>query len=346
MNILIRTDASVEIGTGHVMRCLTVAQEMHKYGHQVTFVMRNLYGHLANLVKQHGFSVKMIHYIGDFKLEEDVRETKGFLLKKMYDICVVDHYSIDIDWEEEIRPYVKKIIAIDDLANRHHDCDLLLDQNMVRNYLKRYDELIPKHCEKLLGPRYLVLREEFIKVRQMAKPKNGQISRLLVFMGGSDPTGETEKVLRAIDEFDTSFPQIDVVVGAANPNKEFIRTFCKKLELSYHCQINYLATLMSKADFSIGAGGSTSWERCYLGLPSSSTIVANNQIEATEEASRLGLLFNLGNHKNVTIETYKFLLMNLEHMEQELQSMSRLGLSFTESPEGPSSWVERMLEMW
>ncbi|MGG1481162.1 UDP-2,4-diacetamido-2,4,6-trideoxy-beta-L-altropyranose hydrolase [Bacillus smithii] len=346
MNVLIRTDASVQIGTGHVMRCLTIAREMRKRGHQITFAMRNLQGHLAGVVKKQGFHVEMLHYEGDFQFEKDVMKTRQLFLRQDYDICVVDHYWIDEKWEKMIHPFVKRLIVIDDLANRSHDCEILLDQNVVSNYEHRYDHLVPKYCKKLLGPKYLILREEFTRIRKKIIPRKGDVRNLLIFMGGSDPTGETLKVMKAFENFDASFYHVDVVVGQANPDREAVRTYCEKFGFAYHCQIDYLASLMAKADFSIGAGGSTTWERCYVGLPSSSTIVADNQVEATKMAARLGVVINLGWHEKVTSQTYEKLLNQIIEQKETIQKMSMNGLQLTENPDGPNPWVNQMLEMW
>lgn len=133
------------------------------------------------------------------------------------DICIIDYYDIDINWEKKIRPYVNKIIVIDDLANRRHDCDVLLNQNLTKNDKTRYDDLVPNDCKKLLGIEYFLMREEFAMERKNLRQRTGELHRLLVFMGGSDPTNETLKVLQALQETSHPFSQIDVVVGKSNP---------------------------------------------------------------------------------------------------------------------------------
>lgn len=323
MKILIRTDASVSIGSGHVMRCLTIASELRKKGHEVLFYMKQLPGHLISLVESQGFIV-----MNEFCT---------------VDLCIIDHYGIDELWEKSIRPFVKKIVVIDDLANRVHDCDVLLDQNVVPDYETRYDLLVPKHCVKLLGPKYLIMRDEFMEQRKQIRNRTGEVRRLLVFMGGTDPTGETMKVLRALEY--CTFEWIDVVVGNGNPNRQQIQSICEEQGFHYHCQIDYIASLMAQADFSIGAGGSTTWERCYVGLPSSSTIVAENQLVATETASALGAVLNIGWHEQVTVETYKKLLLSLSGRGDELRQMSKNGLKLTDNPDGANPWLERILEV-
>lgn len=322
MDVLIRTDASITIGSGHVMRCLTIAKLLRDRGCRVTFMMEPLTGNLIEFVEAKGFSV-----VQEFKPVE---------------ICIIDHYGIDETWECSIRSDVKKIVVIDDLANRCHDCDVLIDQNMVPDFERRYDLLVPEHCVRLLGPKYLIVREEFIRGRQSARVREGNIESLLIFMGGSDPTNETMKVLAAMD--DVKFHQVNVVVGASNEMKTKIEVLCAESGYQFHCQVDYMATLMDEADFSIGAGGSTTWERCYLGLPSSSTVVASNQLVATETAASLGAVWSLGWHEEVTVNTYKQFIQSLHVRRGEWKNMSERGIKLTQS-ERPNPWVDTIMEL-
>ncbi|MEG0259813.1 MAG: UDP-2,4-diacetamido-2,4,6-trideoxy-beta-L-altropyranose hydrolase [Lysinibacillus sp.] len=324
MKIVIRADASIHIGSGHVMRCLTIAKALRKKGNEVCFLMKELPGNMRDFVGSQGFTV-----ITDMQRA---------------DICLIDHYDIDIGWEGKVRTFVNKIVVIDDLANRQHDCDLLLDQNVVPNFAQRYDDLVPVHCVKLLGASYLIMREEFIRERNRLEIKTGKINRLLIFMGGSDPTSETMKVLSALAQYPV-FRHIDIVVGNSNPHRTEIKHICEKRGYHFHCQIDYMASLMRKADFSIGAGGSTMWERCFVGLPSSSTVVAENQHISTETAAGLGAVWNLGWHEQVTVDTYKRLLRSLDSNRDLLKNMRNAGLKLTAQPGGENSWLDAILEV-
>lgn len=317
--IIIRTDASVDIGSGHVMRCLTIAHNLKREGCNVRFWMEPHTGNLIDYVAQQGY--------------ETISKAE------QADLYIIDHYEIDMEWEQSIRPYTKKLMVIDDLA-RAHDCDLLLDQNVVPNFEVRYDELVPKRCIKLLGPKYLIMREEFIEARQQIRQRNQNIQRLLVFMGGTDPTNETLKILTALEEL--TFAHVDVVVGNGNVNKENIEQICHKRNYHYHCQISYMAQLMQQADFSIGAGGSSMWERCYVELPSSSTIVADNQLITTNYANQLGAVINLGWHEEVTVDTYKNLLNGLG--EIDVERFKKIGLQLTATPQ-PNDWLSHIMEL-
>lgn len=316
MDVIIRTDASVAIGSGHVMRCLTIAKKLQQAGCSVRFWMEPLEGHLIDYVAAQGF--------------------KNLAGPQQADLYIVDHYGLGGEWEQSIRPFTKKLAVIDDLAREHH-CDLLLDQNVVPHYETRYDGKVPDHCVKLLGPKYLMMRDEFIEARQQMQSRNITVKRLLVFMGGTDPTNETMKILQALEG--VHFEHVDVVVGNSNPYKHEIEAICNERGYAFHCQIDYMAQLMLQADFAIGAGGATMWERCYVGLPSSATIVADNQRETTEFAASLGVVENLGWHEQVAVETYKQLLANLN-----VGDMSSKGLALTQN-DRPNAWLHELLEL-
>lgn len=307
------------------MRCLTIADALRERDCRVLFMMEELPGNLIGLVQSKGFEV--------------VHEFQSA------DLCIVDHYGIDEQWEQSIRPFVGKIVVIDDLANRRHDCDLLLDQNVVPDFRIRYDALVPDHCVRLLGPTYLIMRDEFVQQREQVRERSGNVERLLIFMGGTDPTNETMKILQALQIINMEFVHVDVVVGGGNPSRVEIADICAYEGYHFHCQIDYMASLMAQADFAIGAGGSATWERCYVGLPSSSTIVAENQIITTEKAASLKAVWNIGWHEEVTVATYRRLLSDLVGRQKELYVLSENGLKLTESRYGPNPWLEKIMEL-
>ncbi|MEK8196577.1 UDP-2,4-diacetamido-2,4,6-trideoxy-beta-L-altropyranose hydrolase [Lysinibacillus sp. FSL M8-0134] len=316
MKVIIRTDASIQIGSGHVMRCLTIAKNLRNHGCKVFFWMEHLEGNLIDFVAQEGFL--------------------NITSAQQADLYIIDHYQIGEKWERSMYQYAKKIVVIDDLA-REHVCDLLIDQNVVSHFNTRYDRKVPEHCVKLLGPKYLIMREEFIRERGQLRQRGDKVERILVFMGGSDPTNETMKILNALET--SNFKHIDIVVGNNNLLKEQIEVICKKQKYHYHCQINYMANLMQLADFAIGAGGSTLWERCYIGLSSSSTIVADNQRETTIYAGQLGVTINLGWHEQVTADTYRKLLDDIQ-----VEGMGNKGLELT-SNKLSNAWLYEIMEL-
>ncbi|MED4877004.1 UDP-2,4-diacetamido-2,4,6-trideoxy-beta-L-altropyranose hydrolase [Anoxybacillus geothermalis] len=317
MNVVFRVDSSVTIGTGHVMRCLTLAKQLKQKNVNISFICRDLEGNLINFIKDHGFAVYVLPKIrinetdnnDTFKWykenwKQDVRETLNIIKAQIrsIDFFIIDHYGIDEKWESKLKPFTKKLMVIDDLANRKHVCDFLLDQNLYLNYQERYKNLVPPECKQLLGPNYVLLREEFIEASHQSRIRNGEIHNILVFFGGTDPTNETVKALDALALLDNNI-KVNVVVGSSNKRKDEIQEYCDRYSnFFFHCQVSNMAELMNEADLAIGAGGTTTWERCYLGLPSITIIVADNQIELTDAVSQFGATINLGFSHEVTSE--------------------------------------------
>ena len=202
-----------------------------------------------------------------------------------------------------MRKQFSRIFVIDDLANRRHDCDILLDQNIYEQE-PPYRNLIPEDAMQLLGPHYVLLRKEFAVLRSEVGIRE-KVENILVFFGGSDPTNETRKALAALDEVmkrSGRLLKVDVVVGSSNPFKENIKLYCDSLMFTFHCQINYMAELMARADLAIGGGGTVTWERYALGLPSICWSIADNQKNNLEVGCNLGALQYLGEKEKVTHE--------------------------------------------
>lgn len=334
MHICIRVDSSIQLGTGHVMRCLTLADQLRQHECEVTFIMRELPGHLCQYVENKGYKVlKLPHVVQDFDWEEDAKQTIAVLkcIGEKIDWLIVDHYSIDIQWELKLRTYVNRIMVIDDLANRRHDCDLLLDQNLYENMEQRYMGLVPETCKLLLGPRYALLRPEFREARKKLRPRDGTVRRILIFFGGTDPTNETLKAIEAVRLLNCSDIEVDVVVGAKNPHRDLIKKKCCELpNFDFHCQVDNMAVLMAKADLAIGAGGSTTWERCYLGLPSLVVVVADNQLETTTFLDKKGCIYFMGRSTEVHVKEIFLALVEMINNPLLIQSMASNALSLLE----------------
>jgi UDP-2,4-diacetamido-2,4,6-trideoxy-beta-L-altropyranose hydrolase len=330
MKVAIRTDASLLIGSGHVMRCKTLAEELRKRGSEVLFICRNHRGALIPLLTETDYSVMALpapnsmnpirpdmpdDYSAWLGVEQsvDTQQTIEALGNFRPDWLVVDHYGLDESWERKLREHVGKVFVIDDLVNRPHDCDVLLNQNLLGDLDKAYESLVSDHCRKLLGPTFALLRPEFRKARETLRQRDGTIRRILVFFGGVDPTGETEKALDAIDQLDAPDIAVDVVVGANNPRAEIIQAICQGMpNVTFHQQVSNMAQLMAAADLTIGAGGTASWERCCLGLPSLVTIVADNQATPTSNLANSGGVMILGTSARLGTQDYLSAITNLE----------------------------------
>ena len=322
MKILIRADASVQIGTGHVMRCLTLADELIGRGAEAVFVCREFDGNLCGYIEEKGYvvhrlpmsnkqeyniesSLKHAAWLGT-DWQTDARQVEAIIknLDTHPGWLVVDHYALDERWEGYLRPYVKKIMVIDDLADRIHDCDLLLDQNFYENLESRYDNLMPSCCKKLLGPKYALLRPEFRKARKNLRKRDGHVKRIMIFFGGSDPTNETTKALEAIRMLNRPDIAVDVVVGALSPHLQGIEQIASDLpDCTCHFNVEDMALLMAKADLAVGAGGTTVWERCAMGLPSLVSTVAENQEKTVSDMAESGYLLFLGRFEEVSVDS-------------------------------------------
>ena len=322
MLAVMRADASTSIGSGHVMRCLTLAHRLKKEKNaKVVFVMRDLPGNLIGVVEKQGFEVLKLppanqkYSLNGYGLwltvpvDVDAQQTIEILQHYLQEHCcdvadrlIVDSYALDKQWEQALRPYCREIMVIDDLANRRHDCDILLDQNFYLNKDVRYVGLVPEHCKMLLGSDHALLREEFYEAKKHLRKRDGNIKNILVFYGGSDLTNETEKAIKALVQLhDEGYNfTADIITGLSNSRREKIEKICSKYHFfHYYCQVGNMAEFMNKADLMLGAGGSTTWERLYMELPALVTAVAENQVKCCEECGKAGMIEYIGLAENV-----------------------------------------------
>ena len=301
MLINFRSDASLDIGTGHVMRCLTLADALQDRGATCCFICRSHHGNLLDLIRQRGFEAHALPF-SEFSSTEDAAEsgtlsphttwlgtdwatdakqTLAVLGKSSIDWLIVDHYTLDVRWERSLRGACHRLMVIDDLADRPHNCDLLLDQNLGRKAAS-YADLVPEDCTILAGPQYALLRPEFAELRSYSLERRAspQVKRLLITMGGVDRDNVTGEVLEGLK--DCPLPDdchITVVMGPHAPWLRHVQGQAKKMPWTTEIKVNVsnMARLMAESDVAIGAAGSTSWERCCLGLPSMIVALAANQ---------------------------------------------------------------------
>lgn len=308
MNVVFRADASIAIGTGHVMRCRTLATALLKKGAKVHFVTRAHLGHLGEVLARDGFPVTLLPppvavacnrddyaaWLGVTQ-QEDADQTITAVDKQQCDWLVVDHYALDELWETRLRPHARKLMVIDDLADRPHNCDMLLDQNYVVGGRERYRAWVPAHCQLLLGPRYALLSQEFAEYRKKLFTRADSIRRILVFMGGSDDSNVTGKILAALGADPLLHLEVDVVIGQNFIHRDPVTAQANaRPNTRVHGPRPHLADLMLKADLAIGAGGTTTWERMCMGLPSLVMSIAENQVPICEALDSSGLIRYLG----------------------------------------------------
>ncbi|MEI7342863.1 UDP-2,4-diacetamido-2,4,6-trideoxy-beta-L-altropyranose hydrolase [Pectobacterium brasiliense] len=311
---LFRADASIDIGSGHIMRCMTLANELRRSGHDIYFICRDLPGHLAAVLEKSDIAYSLLGPPNDAEKnlqepvyvhsawltvsqETDFLQSKKIIASYQPDWIVVDHYALSVVWQEKAREFGAKICIIDDLADRPHQADVLIDQNLGRKKGDYYS-LVPSYCQLLIGPQYALLRPEFKLWREASLKRRSEIKNvqhILVNLGGVDKDNITEKILSAlanVNVFDKSV-SITVVMGETAPHLH--RIIKKSAQMPYKtqvlCGVDNMAELMTHADLAIGAAGSTSWERCCLGLPTVQIVIAKNQRSVAKILSEQNMAF-------------------------------------------------------
>ena len=297
------------------MRCLTLASAFSKYGLQSTFVCKQHPGHLCELIEKRGFPVvklpvteagfsrsKVSHasWLGS-PVRADAESTRAAIehANRRPKWLIVDHYALDHQWETVLRPTVDQLMVIDDLADRMHVCDVLLDQNFFLNLGQRYIDKVPPDCVMLLGPKYALLQTIYAELHAQTDPKVA-VRRMFMFFGGADTENLTGRAISAFQKLGRSDIHLDVVMSEGGESYE-----ATKRQISGHSNICLygalpsLAPLMHKADIAIGAGGATTWERLCLGLPSIVISLAENQEEVSKNLAAGGLIRYLGDKTGV-----------------------------------------------
>ena len=302
------------MGTGHAMRCLTLADELKRLGTKCTFITRAHPGNMADAMKERGYETVLLpkateayqsrqddvahaSWLG-VSWEQDAEETGATIGASRPEWLIVDHYGIDARWHKKLRAQVGKIMVIDDLADRPHDCDLLLDQNLGRE-VSDYANLVPDHCMILLGPKYALLRPEFATLREysLQRRKDAKIHRVQISMGGVDQHNATGKALAALNECQLPIDcRITVVMGQNAPWLDDVKRQAKTLpwRTEVLVNINDMAQRMADSDLAIGAAGATSWERCCMGLPTLMVVLAENQQKIADALDSVGASHKIG----------------------------------------------------
>jgi UDP-2,4-diacetamido-2,4,6-trideoxy-beta-L-altropyranose hydrolase len=321
---VIRADASLDIGTGQVMRCLTLAELLRSRGTRVAFICREYEGNLCDLIEERGFSVRRLpRCLQPVVWQEDVAQSVAALraLDSHHDLIVVDHYQLDFHWEREMRAYTARIFVIDDLADRAHDCDLLLDQNLHDAPKTRYQRLVGPRTRVFVGPRFALLRPEF--ERLVAVPRDHGLRRLLIFLG-SDRANETIKIVEALGNLGSERPQATLVLGPHQPHAPEIREAARDLSsLVVLASTGEMAKLIIDADLGVGTCGVAAWERCLLGLPALVVVTADNQRDDARILQSLGAVRNLGDAREVTVQMWSQEIRALQGDSGAIARMSR-----------------------
>jgi UDP-2,4-diacetamido-2,4,6-trideoxy-beta-L-altropyranose hydrolase len=313
MKVVFRVDASVCIGIGHVMRCLTIADALNAEGVQCLFICREHTGNLIDVIENRGHRVcrlpmrqsrvEIDHESKDSSRliytdwlecpwQVDAEETLNSVRSEAVSWLIVDHYALDERWEKHLRSHCQNIMVIDDLADRRHDCDLLLDQTYGCT-ISSYQHLVPETCKVLTGSKYALLRPDFVDLREYSlqrriKPK---LENILITMGGMDSNNISGSVLHFLEKCSwLKDCLVTVVMGANAPYLEDVKKIAQNMSLKVDVKVNVtdMAKIMADSDIAIGAAGSTAWERCCLGLPTLMCVLAENQRMIAHALSTVG----------------------------------------------------------
>ena len=324
--VFFRVDSGNVLGFGHLNRCLILADEFKMENFEVHFICQNLEGNLIKNIRKCGFKIHQIRNSND-TITNDFQKTKQ-ILEKFQDrisCLVIDNYRWNKKYEGKLRSMIKCIFIIDDLANRKHDCDILLDQNLYTNFEKRYEKLVSKKCMLLLGPKYILLRKEFFSCKKRKKIE--KLKKIFISFGGQDCSNQSIKVLNGIHRSKLEFGEINVVVGKSNKFFKQLRKISKQIKnVKIFSDINNISCLMEMSDLGVGAGGSMMWERAYLGIPGLVSIIAKNQELTARSMEKIHCVKNLGLAKNVSSEDYKkfFLKIKVSDLDKMSQKNMRI----------------------
>jgi UDP-2,4-diacetamido-2,4,6-trideoxy-beta-L-altropyranose hydrolase len=319
--VLFRADAGPQVGSGHVIRCLALADALARRGIRSTFATRLATGGLASRIDDAGHELLPLppleHHasagtgreVPPAAQREELAVLREHLAGRV-SVLVVDHYGLDADYERSVRPLADRLVAIDDLADRPHDVDLLLDANWYGPGTdRRYDGVVPPGTRLLLGPRYAPLQAPYARLRLERRPAVHPPRRVLVSFGGTDPTGETDKALDALTDPAFAALEVDVVVGAAERVGERTRSLVAARPRTHlHVALPTLAPLLAAADLAVGAGGAATWERVCARLPAIVTTTSDDQSGVTRALADAGATVWAGLGVDTTVERYRDLL--------------------------------------
>lgn len=346
MIVAFRADASLQIGAGHVMRCLTLADALAASGAECQFICRAHQGNLIDFIRGKGYVVYALpiqheasgglgaqppndsvvglahrHWLGTTQTE-DAEACASILAAQCPDWLIVDHYALDANWERAVAPHFHKLMVIDDLADRPHVCDLLLDQTLGRTKVG-YGSLVPPDCLLLCGSQYALLRPEFAALRPYSLQRRARpvLRELLISMGGIDKDNATGQVLQALRMCSSSADwRITVVMGATAPWLDEVRKQAQDMPWMTEVLVGVrdMAQVMADSDLAIGAAGATSWERCCLGVPTIMVVLAENQLQVAQALERGGAARGINLDQGATTQLGELLVSLIDDPSQLL----------------------------
>jgi UDP-2,4-diacetamido-2,4,6-trideoxy-beta-L-altropyranose hydrolase len=335
----IRCDSSKQIGTGHIVRMMGLAMKLKGDGNTVIFVCKCIDDSNKARLLTTGFEVLIIEKDTDWIRNDQFRSQ--FPNKKNAAI-IIDSYNIDESIEKNYRNIFERVIVFDDLINRKHDCDILIDPNFhSAEYIKQATRRAGEKAKMYIGAEYTILRPEFGEARKNIRPVHDAeltVEAPLIFFGGTDPTGETLRFLRTYHQLYVSsqdekkFPVLRVLIGGAVSQKEEILEICKEIGAKVFVNPPNVAEIMLDADFFIGSGGTVTYERMALGLSGIVYSVADNQVEISRALDQAGAHRYAGaaqnsDYLNVVEELLNGIKVSRKQIEKCLSLVDGLGVS-------------------
>ena len=297
--LIIRADSTPRIGTGHIMRCIALAQAWQDRGGEVTFISHCESKLLRQRIQDEGFNLVSVQvsHPGPFDLEFTLDFLRNLKTSSQEQpIVVIDGYHFDTDYQKAIKKNGYKLMVIDDYNHlSYYQADILLNQNINAPELK-YS--CSENTVQLLGCKYVMLRREFFRYREFKREIPEKARNILVTMGGADPDNVTLKVLKAIYLLNEPDIEVKVIVGPSNPNLEVLQSevmsYDLPVSLIFSPPPEKMPEFMAWADMAVTAGGSTCWELAFMGVPSLIITVAENQEGIGEGLEKVGAARNLG----------------------------------------------------
>jgi UDP-2,4-diacetamido-2,4,6-trideoxy-beta-L-altropyranose hydrolase len=249
------------------MRCLALAVGLRSHAVDAFFVCADQPGNMSRAISAHGFPLRLIRPCST-ELDDAQATIEAVTDARPFDWLVVDSYLLGHRFEQYLYRSIGRILVIDDLHDRRHFCDLLVDASAVADDIGRYASLVAPSTICLLGQKYAPLRRAFVDVAREDRDFM-QVRRVLVSYGGTDPLEMTSKAIVVAGNAAVRHIQFDVVIGPTNPRRRRLQARAKHLPNAIiHVDTPCMPELMARADLSLGAGGTTTWERMFMGLPS------------------------------------------------------------------------------
>ena len=333
MTIFFRTDSSLEIGAGHLIRCLALAIVLKKSGSDVTFICRKLEGHFGQFLEAYNLDVEWLSYISTNDKDQDQQRDAQATLKVLENcpepIIVVDSYSLDEEWEKRLAPHSKRMVVIDDSGKSKHFCDVLIDTEITRTDAEHLN-LVPKYCQVLVGSKYVMLRNDIIELRKKLNLKAKPVETILVSLGAFDQMGLIPKIIQLL-RLNYSELNVKVIVSSKTSNFSEIKSLFRGTNVeNLIVDATSIAEHLENVDLCIGSAGVGFFERASLGITGCIVPTSSDQLLISKEIGKQNLAFVVEPNNNF-LTTLKIKIDKLLTKEGLLTQFSENCLNIIDS---------------